>query len=322
MLTVRPTWLDLPLFSRIGEEGWRLNAEAVAKIGSMGTRIGLHASIPERDSWRGVDPLERTLTNALNAYVRAVSWWLPDTVPKASASLERIFDQLLRDGAWTWEDTFSAEHDVVDHLSDWQAEREEHAPWRDRLDRDVIEEMIIASGRVDPFRLRPLVLINENAGRRQWWYGGWAVYDVDAHGHVGALLAIYGKHARIPNLHTWMAPQRFDGPMPSSEDVRWYGYRFDDSYGQHADVLCALTGVSLYEGTHGVIANAPRPPEALVPEVPHSLATPRDGGDVLARLTVSAVHAEYRSSAAVREAGERQEFPHETRSNSTMRAAP
>lgn len=181
--------------------------------------------------------------------------------------------------------------------------------------------MIIASGRTDAFRLRPLVFINENAGRRQWWYGGWGVYDADAHGHIGALLAIYGKHARIPNLHTWMAPERFDGPMPSSEDIRWYGHRFDDSYGRHTDVLCALTGVSLYEVTHGVIADAPRPLEAFAPVVPSSLTTLRDGGDVLARVRVSTVAGAGSSVVAARENDDRLAPSRQSRDRSTMTPA-
>jgi hypothetical protein len=287
VLSVRPPWSDVPLFTRSGDRPWVLHPPGVARVADVATRIGLWDRIPRVVTWRENASLTDALTDALARYLDAVAWWTPDTVPAASGALEAIFDQLLRTGQWTWDDTFPAEHDAADAGRTWRSHGEEYTPWDSRMGRLEIEEMIVASGRTAPFRLRPLILITENSAKRQWWYGGWGVHDADDHGHAGALLAVHGKHARIPDLQTWMAPRDYDGPMPSSDEIRWYGYRFDDDYSQHADIRCALTGVSLYDGTRGVIANAPCPADALVPDIPRTLSTLRRAGDRLERVAES-----------------------------------
>jgi hypothetical protein len=292
-LSIRPGWFEGPLFTRAGDAGWMLDAAGVDRLAQATTRLGLHAQMPRRYSWYNEQDFRQVLARALEEYLRAMAWWLPDLPPRANGALSYIYDLLLRDGDLlraggdAWEDSFSGEHAAADQAAEDRHGDDEYSPWEDRANRLDIEQMIVASGRVDPFRLRPLVLITENAGRRQWWYGGWGVYDTDSSGRAGALLAIYGKHARVPNTVVWMNSRRYAGPMPSAEEVRWYGYPFDEQMGQHADVLCAITGVSLYNGTDGVIANAPRPPEAFVPAVPRSLRGLAEAGDVWGRTTAA-----------------------------------
>lgn len=283
LLAVRPSWLNVPLFTRTGAEGWALHEEGVQRIAAAAARLGLHEQMPERYGWFDAEQFRRHLEAALSEYLRALAWWEPDAVPRASGALESVFAQLINDGWWTWEVSFPGEREAQEARR-LRRDDEGSPPWRDRIGRREIELMIAASGRVDPYRLRPLVLITENAGRKQWWYGGWGVYDVDAAGAVGSLLAIYGKHARFAYTVVWMTASDYKGPQPSDDDIRWYGHSFDDWGDRHADVLCAITGASLYDGTRGRIADAPRLEEAFVTGTPETLTTLGEHGDVLERI--------------------------------------
>jgi hypothetical protein len=278
-----------PCFVRDSSHGWLLRDDAVRALAIHAVRIGLLASFP--DEGRALleyRELPQALTHYFQEYLRGHQWWLPDRMPALTGVLARFFAQLYAGQELGWEGPFPAEYALAARESTWRADEGAHTPWRDRPRRLWIEIMIAASGRVEPYRLRPVVLITENAGRKRWSYGGWAVYDADVAGHVGALLAIYGKHARFQQV-VWHEPEGYSGPGPDPELVRWGGWRFDEGDGRHAEVRCAMTDALLLTwGRQSPEADA-LPSEAFVPAIPTSLDGLSSEHDTVRRVPVASV---------------------------------
>lgn len=264
--------LTNPVIQRDHEFRWNVSATGLLAIacaaGAAGLTTKLHA--PAQLILAG-SLLHRQLTTYLERYLSAIEWWTPETMPKLTGALVRFFSIFFedRERPLDWDDRFPGEQAAAAREPVRREENE--SPWDHRLSRLTVEMSIEACGRIAPYRLRPLVLFTTNAARRRWAYGGWGVYDADAAGRPGALLAIEGKHPRYQH-NTWFAPTDFTGAAPSPDVVDWRGPYFDDGYDSPHEVRCAMTEAVLFEDGTPTAAASQRPAHAFLPSVPAVLS--------------------------------------------------
>lgn len=271
------------VFSRQHERPWALNMAAVQEIMSYVEHVGLARTSEYNDPWSAWT-LHAYLDHALDDQ----QWFAPRAVPRLTGPLEAFLSAALAGRKPARDPIFPGERALHGELR--QRDADEYDPWRSRESRRQIELMIRATGRITPYRLRPVVLVTENAARRRWYYGGWAVYDVLPSGAIGACLAIHGKPAHGNHGAEWHGVDWEDGferPHPTEAHVpmRWHGWWLSEreGYTAHAEIHCALTGDVLSQGALPTAAAARRDDSCFLPTTPAAVPE-SDEHDVVSLL--------------------------------------
>jgi hypothetical protein len=214
--------------------------------------------------------LEYDLPKFLRQVLGDQNWFAPAEPPSISAALTTFFMQAYAGRAPDLDPIYPGERARASAIEQRYYD-EPYEPWESRDSRQHVERMIAASGRVTPYRLRPLVLTKSNAAKKEWHYGAWGVYDVLPTGEVGAFLALYGRSA-VGQEHTWHKMLWDEGRFPQPEpevaglDVVWYGLYLEREYPRYSfpEIRCAMTGALLAEWSPTPAADE-RPPEAFLP---------------------------------------------------------
>lgn len=198
------------------------------------------------------------------------NWFAPAHPPSVVGALTSFFTQAYLDTDPTNDPVFPGERARAAAIAQ-RCSDDPFEPWRSRPSRRYVELMIAATGRVAPYRLRPLVLTKRNAARSEWHYGAWGVYDALSNGDAGAFLSLYG-HSAVGQEDCWHQVlwdgDRFPRPEPHvpGTEIEWYGLHLRRPAGRVAfpEVRCAMTDAVLAEWSPAPAADA-RPSDAFVP---------------------------------------------------------